>query len=182
MPYLVGDLIKEIESGGPIANFPQLFTGPPKLSKEKEEMELDAQKAKTAKDTAAAKAKEEPQEDWVKKKWARYYELNEMGYVKPNFDKMTYAQFEQYMIDAQEQGKHRLAAASTHLGLRYQPVARQQKTVPQSTAAPPGSNQRKRKVVAPVAEPQFAVDPESRPRKKPRVKAHVIKAEYLKKH
>ncbi|KAF2632572.1 hypothetical protein BU25DRAFT_453782 [Macroventuria anomochaeta] len=152
MPYLVGDLIKEIEA---------------------------AQENRGRK--PQERPQKRPQEDWVKKKWARYYELNKMGQVKPNFDKMTFPQFEEYMKDAQGQSKHRVAAASRHMGIRGQPVDVEQKELMKTKTAPEGS--RKRKLVAPAAELQtVGAGTEARPRKKPRVKAHITKEEYLKKH
>ncbi|KAJ4992756.1 hypothetical protein SVAN01_01802 [Stagonosporopsis vannaccii] len=80
-----------------MTSFPNPLQGPPRLAKE-----FDAQKAKAANDSAKAEAKEKPQENWLKKKRARYYELNDMAHVKPEFDKMTYPRFQQNMIDAQE--------------------------------------------------------------------------------
>jgi len=49
---------------------------------------------------------------------------------------------------------------------------------------PPAASEgsRKRKAVAPAAEPQtVSANTQSRPRKKPRVRAHITKEEYLKK-
>lgn len=110
MPYLVGDLIKEITAGGPVPSFPKSFKGPPKLENEQEASALD-KKSKPAQESQTTKLQEGPQEDCVKKKWERYYELNEKGELKPNFNKMTFLQFEQYMEDTQTQGRHKVCAA-----------------------------------------------------------------------
>lgn len=198
MPYLVGDLIKEIVAGGPVPSFPKSFKGPPKLEKEKEALELDEKKLQAAHERKAAKVQGASGEDWVKKKWAWYYEPNKIGEMKPNFSKMNALQFEQYMKDAQAQGRHRIAAASRHMGVRKIPVPppdsqqEQEEKVMKTeaaeapeTKAPPAASEgsRKRKAVAPAAEPQTAsANAQSRPRKKPRVKAHITKEEYLKKH
>ncbi|KAJ8113622.1 hypothetical protein OPT61_g4285 [Boeremia exigua] len=178
MTYMVGEIIKEIQAGGPITKFPKSFDGPPKAEKEREALAQDKIRAKAAADNQAATLNQEPQVDWVKNKWARYYELNKMGHIKPNFDRMTFPQFEEYMEDALEQGRSNITAASTHLGLRDRPVQTQQK--PPIKAA---SDQSQSKAVVSAAELQATVTClESRPRKKPRVKAHITKEEYLKKH
>ncbi len=176
MPYLVGNLIKEIEAGGPITSFPKSS----KAQKENKATPLDDNNAETATDDETTILDEEPQEDWVKKKWARYYEVNQMGYVKPNFNKMTFPQFQQYMEDALEQGRPNTTAAMTRLGFRNTPVQELRK---RSLMITETSDQGQIQVVAPAAEPQtVAADTESRPRKKPRVKAHITKEQYLNKH
>jgi hypothetical protein len=198
MPYLVGDLIKEINAGGPVSSFPRSFRGPPKLEKEKEALALDEKKSKAAQESRATKVQEELEEDWVKKKWAWSCEPKKVGEMQPNFSKMNAPQFEQYMKDAQVQEKHKVAAASRHMSVRQQPVVQprlQQEqgenvvkteaaeaTEAAETKVPPAAS-RKRKAVAPAAEPQaVSANTQSHPRKKPRVKAHITKEEYLKKH
>lgn len=187
MPYLVGDLIKEITAGGPVPSFPKSFKGPPKLENEQEAVALDNKRSKAAQESQTTKLQEEPQEDRVKKKWERYYELIEEGELKPNFNKMTFLQFEQYMKDTQTQGRHKVCAVSRHMGVREQPAVQpelQQKEAmkTKATSGAPESS-RKRKVVAPAAEPQtISTKAESRARKKPRVKAHITNEEYVRKH
>lgn len=183
MPYLVGDLIKEITTGGPVPSFPKSFKRPPKLEKEKEKETLDLydKKLKADQESRVTKSQGEPEEDWVKKKWAWYYELNKMGEMKPNFSKMNVPQFKQYMKDAQAQGRYRVAAASGHIGFRQQPVAQ-----------PDSKQKHVEKVVKTEATESVKVKASesmeanahtrSHPRKKPRVKAHITKEEYLKKH
>ncbi|KAF3051684.1 hypothetical protein E8E11_010855 [Didymella keratinophila] len=207
MPYLVGDMTKETTAGGPVPSFPKSFKGPPKLEKEKDALALDEKKSQLAQENQAAKVQEEIAEDWVKEKWAWYYEPNNMGEMKPNFSKMNAPQFEQYMKDAQAQGRHRTTAASRHLGVRQQLVAQpdskqqqeEEKTVKTEatqtvkievteaaqTKVPPAVSEgpRKRKAFASAAEPQtVSANTQSRPRKKPRVRAHITKEKYLKKH
>ena len=63
MPYLVGDLIKEITAGGPVPSFPKSFKGPPKLEKEKDALALDEKKSQLAQENRAAKVQEEPTQD-----------------------------------------------------------------------------------------------------------------------
>lgn len=180
MSYLVGDLIKEIEAGEPVTSFPKWFKGPPKLEKEKEAIELDEKEAKAPQDNQTTKPQGDPQEDWVKKKWARYHEPNKTGEVKPNFNKMTFPQFEEYMKDAQEQGKHKVAAASRHMGIRDQLVQEQQKDLLKTKAVLEGS--RKSKAIAPGAELHtVSANAELHPRKKLRVEAYITKGKYLRK-
>lgn len=195
MPYLVGDLIKEINAGGPVSSLPRSFRGPPKLEKEKKALALDEKKSKAAQESRATKVQEELEEDWVKKKWAWSYEPKKIGEMQPNFSKMNAPQFEQYMKDAQVQEKHKVAAASRHMSVRQQPVVqprlqqeqgenvvKTEATEAAETKVPPAAS-RKRKAVAPAAESQsVSANTQSRPRKKPRMKAHITKEEYLKKH
>ncbi|KAH6620018.1 hypothetical protein C7974DRAFT_473853 [Boeremia exigua] len=144
MPYLIGNLLKDIEAGGPITSFAKSFNHPPRLEKEKEAIMIDKRKAKLAK----------PKEDWVKKKWARYYELNKMGHVKLNFDKMQYPQFAEYINDAQAQGRYRVAPS--YLGSRDEPAPVQYKNFPDTELA-------------------RAANREPRLRKKPGMHAHITK-------
>lgn len=134
MAYLVGDLLKKIEAGAPITSFPRSFIGPSNLEKEKEADALHAIQARAAIDAREAKAKakaaREQHDEWVKKKWARCFEPNVMGNVKPNFDKMTIGQFEQYVIEAQYRSVYRIAEATTRVDIRDGLLPQQQKGYP----------------------------------------------------
>ena len=56
---LVGDLAKEIITGGPVPSFPKLFKGLSRLEKEKELIELNQRKAQAARERTAQKSQEQ---------------------------------------------------------------------------------------------------------------------------
>lgn len=175
MTYLVGELLKEIAAGGPITSFPKSFKGPPMLEKEKEAMYLEERKMEAAKQ--AMNSHEEPREDWVKKKWARYYVPNKVGEIKPNFNMMTYGQFEEYMADAQYQGRCRDAEASNRMSNQEPEVLAHAPTTTTKVAHEPSQT---RKGISSVAGLHTVTEStKDCPRKKPRVKAYINKDAYL---
>ncbi|KAF3040339.1 hypothetical protein E8E12_008850 [Didymella heteroderae] len=190
MPYLVGDLIKELATDGPVTSFTKSFNRLPKLDKEREALALDEKKSKAAQKNQATKAQRGPEEDWVKKKWLWYYETNTIGEMKLNFSKMSASRFEQYTKDAQAQGRHSVGATSRHLGAREMPAVQshskqdqEEKVVKTKVTMAALEQSRKRKAVAPTAESKFVcANDKSHARKKPLVKAHLTQEEYLKKH
>lgn len=64
MPYLVGDLIKEITAGGPIPSFPKSFKEPPKLEKEKDALAQDEKKLQAALDDVLGLVAYEHLREW----------------------------------------------------------------------------------------------------------------------
>lgn len=45
----------------------------------------DEEKSKAAQENQAVQVRTESDVDWVREKWARYYEPNSIGEMKPNF-------------------------------------------------------------------------------------------------
>lgn len=184
MTYLVGNLIKEIEAGGPIPSFPTEFNGRPMLEKEREAVDLDSKKSKMLLDSQRTEA-QQPQEDWVRRKWDWWYEPNKDGVFKPQFNKMNIAQFEEYMKDVLAHGKHRVSAASRHLGLRGELAEEERKLFlkPEIQSEIQPSGPLKLKLATPAVRRQtIGAEIEQCRRKKPRVRAYIAKEQYLKKH
>ncbi|KAF9698880.1 hypothetical protein EKO04_003023 [Ascochyta lentis] len=183
MTYMVGELIKEIEAGGPVPSFPKQFQGPPKLEKEREAVDLDIETSQAPRDTYQTEM-QEPQEDWVRKKWAWYYEPNKDGIVKPQLGKMNIHQFEEYMKDVLAQSRDKAGAASRRLEVPER-SAEEQQTHPVKPRAEPGTEPAaplRRSLVTPAAGLEtVGAEIKDAPRKKPRVKAYITKEQYLKK-
>lgn len=107
---MIGDLIKEIEAGGPVSSFPKAVRNPRMLEKGKGAVDQHLEESDEPKEKQAT----EPQNDWVKEKWALFYEPDKDGVLKPQLDKMNLVQFERYMRDVIAQGRYR--PRPRHLG------------------------------------------------------------------
>lgn len=175
MTYMVGDIIEEVEAGGPVSRFPKSFRGPPMHERDRKAIEQGEQRSKLLEDSQETEV-QEPQEDWVRKKWDHYFNPNKDGVFKPQLTKMSNFKLRKFIKDMELQERNRANAVYWQEEDRDFPIK------PEAKLEVKSSGSLKRKLATSPAEVQgVGIDDQQRPRKKSLTKAAFSKEEYLKK-